>query len=88
MAYLGLVPSERSTGDSVRRGGITKTGNARVRRVLAESAWSYRHPAGVGKQTEDLVDDVDIVDGASRACTQATPRPGTRRARERSDKRQ
>ena len=42
MAYLGLVPSERSTGDTVRRGGITKTGNARVRRVLAESAWTYR----------------------------------------------
>ena len=38
MAYLGLVPSERSTGHSVRRGGITKAGNARVRRVLAESA--------------------------------------------------
>ncbi len=48
MAYLGLVPSERSTGDSVRRGGITKTGNARVRRVLAESAWCYRYPARVG----------------------------------------
>ena len=50
MAYLGLVPSERSTGDSIRRGGITKTGNARVRRVLAESAWTYRYPAGVGKK--------------------------------------
>ena len=48
MAYLGLVPSERSTGDSVRRGGITKTGNARVHRVLAESAWCYRYPARVG----------------------------------------
>ena len=50
MAWLGLVPSERSTGDSVRRDGITKTGNARVRRVLAESAWTYRYPAGVGKK--------------------------------------
>ncbi len=49
MAYLGLVPSERSTGDNVRRGGITKVGNARVRRVLAESAWTYRYPARVGK---------------------------------------
>ena len=48
MAYLGLVPSERSTGDCLRRGGITKTGNARVRRVLAESAWTYRYPARVG----------------------------------------
>jgi transposase len=50
MAYLGLVPSERSTGDTVRRGGITKTGNARVRRTLAESAWTYRYPARVGKK--------------------------------------
>ena len=50
MVYLGLVPSERSTGDSVRWGGITKTGNARVRRVLTESAWTYRCPAGVGKK--------------------------------------
>jgi transposase len=47
MGYLGLVPSENSTGDSVRRGGITKAGNRRVRRVLIESAWSYRYPARV-----------------------------------------
>lgn len=48
MAYLGLVPSERSTGDNVRRGGITRAGNARVRRILAEGAWTYRYPARVG----------------------------------------
>ena len=45
MAYLGLVPSERSSGGSTRRGGITKTGNSHVRRVLVEAAWTYRHPA-------------------------------------------
>lgn len=45
MAYLGLVPSEHSSGASVRRGGITKTGNSHVRRVLIESAWTYRHGA-------------------------------------------
>jgi len=45
MAYLGLVPSERSSGGSKKRGGITKTGNSHVRRVLVESAWTYRHPA-------------------------------------------
>jgi transposase len=45
MAYLGLVPSEHSSGDRVRRGGITKTGNSHVRRVLIESAWTYRHAA-------------------------------------------
>lgn len=39
MAYLGMVPSERSSGNTVRRGGITKTGNARVRRTLIEGAW-------------------------------------------------
>ena len=45
MAYLGLVPSEASSGGTVRRGGITKTGNGHVRRVLVEAAWSYRFPA-------------------------------------------
>lgn len=44
MGYLGLVPSERSSGDTVRRGGITKAGNGRVRHMLIESAWTYRHP--------------------------------------------
>lgn len=45
MAYLGLVPSESSSGPNTRRGGITKTGNSHVRRVLVEAAWTYRHPA-------------------------------------------
>lgn len=49
MAYLGLVPSERSTGDAVRRGSITKAGNGRVRHMLVESAWTYRHPPKIGK---------------------------------------
>ena len=44
MAYLGLVPSEYSSGGSRHRGGITKTGNGHVRRVLIEAAWAYRHP--------------------------------------------
>ena len=45
MAYLGLVPSEYSSGGNKSRGGITKTGNGHVRRVLVEAAWTYRHPA-------------------------------------------
>ena len=45
MGYLGLVPSEHSTGDSVRRGSITKTGNGHARRLLTEAAWNYRFPA-------------------------------------------
>jgi transposase len=55
MAYLGLVPSEHSTGDTVRRGGITKTGNGRARRILVECSWSYRHPPRVGKKKQDKV---------------------------------
>jgi transposase len=47
MAYLGLVPSESSTGERVKRGGITKAGNRRARRVLIEGAWTYRFPARV-----------------------------------------
>ncbi len=45
MAYLGVVPSEHSSGPNKARGGITKTGNGHVRRVLVEAAWTYRHPA-------------------------------------------
>jgi hypothetical protein len=51
MAYLGVVPSEHSSGLSKTRGGITKTGNGHVRRVLVEAAWTYRHPA---RKTEAL----------------------------------
>lgn len=45
MAYLGLVPSEHSSGGSRNQGAITKTGNSHVRRVLVEAAWAYRFPA-------------------------------------------
>jgi len=47
MAFLGLVPSERSTGDTVTRRGLTLSGNRRARQVLIEGAWSYRFPARV-----------------------------------------
>jgi transposase len=47
MAYLGLVPSEHSSGATVRRGRITKTGNGHARRVLVEAAWAYRLRARV-----------------------------------------
>ena len=47
MAYLGLVPSEYSSGSRVRRKGITKTGNTHVRRVLVEAAWNYHHRPAV-----------------------------------------
>ena len=48
MAYLGLVPSEDSSGEKHRRGRITRTGNALVRRLLVEVAWHYQHRPGVG----------------------------------------
>ena len=51
MAYLGLVPSEHSSGGRRRLGAITKTGNSHARRMLVESAWSYRFPA---RQTAHL----------------------------------
>jgi transposase len=56
MAYLGLVPSEDSTGDTVRRGAITKAGNRRARRMLVECAWSYQHPPRVGAHKQPKVD--------------------------------
>jgi len=55
MGYLGLVPSESSTGDKVKRGGITKAGNGRARRILVESAWSYRYPPRVGRDKQPKV---------------------------------
>jgi len=45
MAHLGLVPSEYSSGNRQKRGGITKTGNGHARRVLIEASWCYRSPA-------------------------------------------
>jgi transposase len=46
MAYFGLVPSERSSGNQEHRGPITKAGNVHVRRLLVEAAWNNRHRAG------------------------------------------
>lgn len=50
MAFLGLVPSEHSTGETRRQGGITKTGNVGARKALVEAAWTCRHSAGVGEK--------------------------------------
>jgi transposase len=50
MAYLGLVPSEHSSGASIKRGGITKAGNRAARRLLVEAAWSYRFPARLSRE--------------------------------------
>ena len=56
MAYFGLVPGERSSGETVRRGAITKTGNAHVRRALVEGAWAYRMKARIGRHKVDRIE--------------------------------
>ena len=55
MGYLGLVPSEDTTGDRVKRGHITKAGNGRARRILVEAAWAYRYPARVSREKQPKV---------------------------------
>ncbi len=50
MAFLGLVPSEHSSGSRRRLGGITKCGNSHARRILIEAAWAYRHPARIARR--------------------------------------
>jgi len=50
MSYLGLVPSENSSGKRRRQGGITKAGNGAARRMLVEAAWSYRFPARISRE--------------------------------------
>ena len=76
MGYLGLVPGERSTGDSVRRLGITKAGNGRVRRALVESAWSYRHPPRIGRAKDYILQRVPaaVREIALKAQTRLTAR--------------
>jgi len=71
MAYLGVTPSEESSGRSRRPGAITKTGNRRVRRILTEAAWHYRHPYRVGKALKRRRQDppawaVDLADRAAK----------------------
>lgn len=60
MAYLGLVPSENSGGESKRRGHITRTGNGHVRRVLVEAAWAYRFRASMSKAIRERNEGVPL----------------------------
>lgn len=75
MAYLGLVPSEHSSGEKRRPGAITKTGNGRARRLLVESSWHYRHRPSVSKVLKRRRDGqpqwaIDMADRAmQRLCT-------------------
>ena len=52
MSYLGLVPSEHSSGESRRLGSITRSGSRHARRLLVEAAWHYRNPPRVGREIE------------------------------------
>ena len=65
MGYSGMVPREHTTGSRVRRGGITKTGNAHLRRVVGEAAWAYRYRPAVGpalrKRQADVGADVTAI---------------------------
>jgi transposase len=58
MAFFGLVPSERSTGDSVRRAGLNSAGNRRARRVLVEGAWIYRYQARVSATLQKRLEGI------------------------------
>jgi len=55
-AFVGLIPSEYSSGPSRRQGGIMKAGNGRARRALIEGAWAYRHPAKVSQHIQTRID--------------------------------
>jgi hypothetical protein len=56
MSFLGLVPAESSTGDTIRRKGLTLAGNRRARRALVEAAWTYRFPIRVSETLRARLD--------------------------------
>ena len=57
MSYVGLVPSENTTGEQRRLGSITKTGSGHARRLLVEAAWHYRSSPNIGQTLSDRQDD-------------------------------
>ena len=72
MAFLGLVPSEHSSGETKRRGRITRAGNSHVRRILVESAWSYRYPPRMSKEIRRR--NEGVAPGVQRIAWQAQKR--------------
>ncbi len=60
-AFVGLIPSEHSSGPKRRLGAITKTGNSRARRVLIEGAWAYRYPAKVSTHIQKRIEGLPKV---------------------------
>lgn len=65
MGYSGAVSREHSSGNEVRRGAITKTGNAHLRRIVIEAAWAYRHRPAIGeaqrRRQEGLSEEVKAI---------------------------
>ena len=60
-AFVGLIPSEHSSGEKRRQGGITKAGNTRARRVLVEGAWAYRYPAKTSEHIQKRIEKLPKV---------------------------
>lgn len=69
MAFVGLVPSEYSSGGKETRGKITKTGNSHARRILVEAAWSYRHRPSFGPRVKQVLSGQppEVVEYATKA---------------------
>lgn len=65
--WIGLVPSEHSSGEKVSRGGITKAGNSHLRKLLVEASWHYMRATYQPKQTADDIVPKSIVDHATKA---------------------
>jgi len=61
LSYLGLIPSEHTTGERRRQGSLTKTGNSPARRALIEGAWAYRYPAKVSRHLQLRLEKVPKV---------------------------
>jgi transposase len=83
MAYLGLVPSEHSSGERTVRGSITKAGNAHARRLLTEAAWNYRFKPRIGYRAQQRAEDLPqaIRDIAWKAQVRLTARFARLKAR-------
>jgi hypothetical protein len=79
MSYSGTVPSENSSGKRTQRGGITKSGNAHLRRILGEAAWSYRRKPAIGPALRKRQESVRNRSGrlpGRRRCDSASAMPG------------
>jgi transposase len=71
MKFLGLIPSEYSSGERRRQGAITKAGNTHARRAIVEGAWAYQYPATVSRHLQ-LRNDCFSVDSASALISRSS----------------